>query len=160
MKEDDTMLQAGDEAPQFALEDASGKAWRSEDLKGQKVILYFYPADDTPGCTAESCDFRDSSKELGEAGYAIFGVSPQGAASHRRFAEKYSLNFPLLIDEDLSATRAFGAFKDLGEYKDIPIRVKRSTFVIDEDGKIAHALYGVKAKGHVESLRELLGVSV
>lgn len=154
------MLEAGDEAPSFALEDASGKVWRSEDLKGQKVILYFYPADDTPGCTAESCDFRDSSKELREAGYSVFGISPQGAASHRRFAEKYSLNFPLLIDEELSATRAFGAFKDLGEYKDIPIRVKRSTFVIDEDGKIEHALYGVKAKGHVESLRDLLGVTV
>ncbi len=154
------MLQHGDDAPAFAMEDATGKVWRSEDLKGQKVILYFYPADDTPGCTAESCDFRDSSKELRDAGYAIFGVSPQGAASHGRFAEKYSLNFPLLIDEELSATRAFGAFKELGTYKDVPIRVNRSTFVIDEDGKIEHALYGVKPQGHVESLRELLGVGV
>lgn len=155
-----TMLQSGDDAPAFAMKDADGKLWRSEDLKGQKVILYFYPADDTPGCTAESCDFRDSSKDLREAGYAILGVSPQGAESHRRFAEKYSLNFPLLIDENLSAARAFGAHKDLGEYKDIPIRVKRSTFVIDENGKIEHALYGVKAKGHVDALREKLGVAV
>lgn len=154
------MLQPGDQAPAFELEDASGKVWRTEDLKGQKTIIYFYPADDTPGCTAESCDFRDSSKDLRDAGYQVLGVSPQGAASHKKFAEKYSLNFPLLIDSDLEATRAFGAHKELGEYKDIPIRVKRSTFVIDEDGKIEHALYGVKAKGHVQSLRETLGVGV
>ena len=153
-------LDPGDEAPKFALEDASGKVWNSEELKGQKVILYFYPADDTPGCTAQSCDFRDSSKDLRDAGYLVLGVSPQGAASHKRFAEKYSLNFPLLIDADLEATRAFGAYKDLGEYKDIPIRVKRSTFVIDEEGRIEHALYGVKAQGHVQSLREKLGVGV
>lgn len=155
-----TTLQAGDDVPSFEMSDADGKVWRAEDLKGRKTILYFYPADNTPGCTAESCDFRDSSAELAAAGYTILGVSPQGADSHRRFAEKYSLNFPLLIDEGLAATKAFGAHKDLGDYKDIPIRVKRSTFVIDEDGKIEHALYGVKARGHVDSLREKLGVKV
>lgn len=154
------MLQPGDVAPSFELEDATGKVWRLSDLKDQKVILYFYPADDTPGCTAESCDFRDASPELSKAGYTILGVSPQGAASHQRFAEKYSLNFPLLIDEDLSTARAFGAYKEMGNYKEIPLRVKRSTFVIDEDGKIEHALYGVKARGHVEALRERLGISV
>ena len=153
------MLQEGDAAPDFEMEDASGKTWRLADLKGQKVIMYFYPADDTPGCTAESCDFRDASSDLAGAGYTVLGVSPQGADSHRRFAEKYSLNFPLLIDEDLAATHAFGAYKDLGEYKDIPIRVKRSTFVIDEEGRIAHAEYGVKAAGHVERLRQQLGVA-
>ena len=152
------MLKVGDPAPAFEMRDAAGKAWSLEDLKGQKVILYFYPADDTPGCTTESCDFRDSSADLKTAGYTVLGVSPQGAESHQRFADKYSLNFPLLVDEDLKATRAFGAFKDLGEYKDIPIRVKRSTFVIDEDGRIAHAEYGVKATGHVERLRQKLGV--
>lgn len=152
------MLQEGDAAPAFEMQDASGKTWSLADLKGQKVILYFYPADDTPGCTAESCDFRDSSADLSEGGYTVLGVSPQGADSHRRFAEKYSLNFPLLIDEDLAAARAFGAYKELGEYKDIPIRVKRSTFVIDEEGRIEHAEYGVKAAGHVERLRQKLGV--
>ena len=154
------MLQEGDPAPGFEMKDATGKTWSLEDLKGQKVILYFYPADDTPGCTMESCDFRDSSTDLKTAGYTVLGVSPQGAESHKRFADKYSLNFPLLIDEDLKATRAFGAFKDLGDYKDIPIRVKRSTFVIDEDGNVVHAEYGVKAAGHVERLREKLGVGV
>src|SRR5687768_8968851 len=154
------MLQQGDEAPEFALEDGEGKTWRLSDLKGQKVILYFYPADDTPGCTKESCDFRDASADLREAGYIVLGVSPQGAESHRRFATKYSLNFPLLVDDKLETTQAYGAFKELGNYKDIPIRVKRSTFVIDEQGRIEIAEYGVKATGHVERLREKLGVSV
>ena len=154
------MLQEGDAAPDFEMKDGTGKTWSLADLKGQKAILYFYPADDTPGCTTESCDFRDSSADLSAAGYVVLGVSPQGAESHQRFANKYSLNFPLLIDEHLAATRAFGAFKDLGEYKDIPIRVKRSTFVIDEEGRIALAEYGVKAAGHVERLRQKLGVGV
>jgi peroxiredoxin Q/BCP len=152
------MLQEGDTAPDFEMRDATGKTWSLSELKGQKVIMYFYPADDTPGCTKESCDFRDSSADLEAAGYTVLGVSPQGADSHQRFADKYSLNFPLLIDEGLATTRAFGAFKDLGNYKDIPIRVKRSTFVIDEDGRIAVAEYGVKADGHVQRLREKLGV--
>ena len=154
------MLQQGEEAPEFEMHDGSGKTWRLSDLKGQKVILYFYPADDTPGCTTESCDFRDSSADLSAAGYIILGVSPQGAASHRRFAEKYGLNFPLLVDEDLAATRAYGAHKELGDYKGIPLRVKRSTFVIDEEGRIELAEYGVRAKGHVEALRGKLGVGV
>lgn len=154
------MLEQGDAAPHFSLQDGDGKTWNLNDLRGQKVILYFYPADDTPGCTKESCDFRDASSELTDAGYIILGVSPQGAASHKRFASKYSLNFPLLVDQDLAVTRAYGAFKELGKYKDVPIRVKRSTFVIDEDGRIAIADYGVKAAGHVDRLREKLGVSV
>jgi thioredoxin-dependent peroxiredoxin len=154
------MLEPGTPAPDFEMKDATGKTWRLGDLRGRKVILYFYPADDTPGCTAESCDFRDASADLDAAGYTILGVSPQGADSHRRFAEKYGLPFPLLIDEGLAATRAYGAFKELGDYKDIPIRVKRSTFVIDEQGHIQLAEYGVRAQGHVASLREKLGVPV
>lgn len=159
-KEDRTMLEQGDAAPDFALDDGEGKTWRLADLKGQKVILYFYPADDTPGCTKESCDFRDASAELRAAGYIVLGVSPQGAESHQRFAAKYSLNFPLLVDEDLSVARAYGAYQELGNYRDVPIRVKRSTFVIDEDGEIALAEYGVKASGHVDRLREQLRVGV
>ena len=154
------MLQQGDVAPEFALEDGDGKTWRLSEMKGQKVILYFYPADDTPGCTKESCDFRDASAELRKAGYIVLGVSPQGAESHKKFSSKYSLNFPLLVDDKLEATQAYGAFKELGNYKDIPIRVKRSTFVIDDVGRIELAEYGVKAAGHVDRLREKLGVSV
>ena len=145
-------LTKGDKAPAFQMRDAEGKTWDLEALKGKKVILYFYPADDTPGCTAQACDFRDSQSDLQSAGYVVLGVSPQGADSHRRFAGKYGLNFPLLIDDGLKTARAYGALKS------VPKRVKRSTFVIDEDGRIEQALYGVRAAGHVAGLKETLGV--
>lgn len=146
-------LQRGDKAPDFSLEDADGRTWNLADLRGQKVIVYFYPADDTPGCTAEACDFRDAQSDLSTAGFQVLGVSPQGAASHRRFSEKYSLNFPLLIDSGLEMARAYGVTDQRGEeYEGRKLRVKRSTFVVDEDGTVLEAQYGVKAKGHVESL--------
>jgi peroxiredoxin Q/BCP len=147
------MLQSGDRVPDFKMEDADGKCWTPEELRGQRFVLYFYPADDTPGCTVESCDFRDAEQEFSKAGYQIFGVSPQGAASHKRFAAKYSLGFPLLIDEGGEAAKAFGAVKESEK-----LRIKRSTFVVDDHGIIEHALHGVSAKGHVASLRELLEV--
>ncbi len=148
-------LQRGDKAPDFSLEDADGTTWRLVDLRGQNVIVYFYPADDTPGCTAEACAFRDRQPDLDEAGYRVFGVSPQGASSHRRFSEKYSLNFPLLVDSDYAMARAYGVAEDREEGK--KPRIVRSTFVIDEDGTLVEAQYGVRAKGHVESL--LSGIS-
>jgi len=149
-------LAPGDEAPDFALKDAEGNTWRLGDLRGKKVILFFYPADDTPGCTAEACDFRDARAELGDAGYVVLGASPQGAESHAAFATKFRLNFPLLIDEDMSLAQAYGAAGDLGDYKGIPLRVLRSTFVIDEEGVISHALYGVNARAHVAELQAAL----
>ncbi len=146
-------LERGDKAPDFSLEDADGKTWSLADLRGQKVIVYFYPADDTPGCTAQACDFRDAQTDLTTAGYQVLGVSPQGASSHRRFIDKYSLNFPLLVDSDLSMAKAYGVADDSGaEFEGKKLRVKRSTFVIDEDGTLIEALYGVKARGHVDSL--------
>lgn len=153
-------LKAGDRAPEFELEDGDGKTWRSTDLKGQKVILYFYPADDTPGCTVEACDFRDSQTEFKQEGYVVLGVSPQDAGSHKQFSEKFSLNFPLLIDADREVAAAYGATGDKGGlFKGIPLRVKRATFVIDEDGVLEQAIYGIKARGHVDQLKESLGVS-
>ncbi|MGH2735157.1 MAG: peroxiredoxin [Actinomycetota bacterium] len=147
-----TEVQAGTPAPDFEAEDADGKVWRLGDLKGQKVILYFYPADDTPGCTKESCDFRDSHADFKEAGYIVLGASPQGADSHAAFASKYSLDFPLLIDEDMTMAKAYGVAEDRGDWEGIPLRVKRSTFVIDENGTIEQALYGVNARSHVADL--------
>lgn len=153
------MLEAGDAAPEFELEDGDGKTWRLADLKGQKVVLYFYPADDTPGCTKEACDFRDTQGEWRDAGYVVLGVSPQDAASHTRFASKFDLNFPLLVDSDLAVAKHYGALREQPEeWEGLKLHVKRCTFVIDEDGRIEQALYGVRAKGHVESLRETLGV--
>jgi peroxiredoxin Q/BCP len=152
-------LTQGMDAPDFAMPDASGETWRLDDLRGQTVVLYFYPADDTPGCTAEACDFRDSLSDFTGAGYTILGVSPQGAESHRAFAEKYRLNFPLLIDEDLKVADAYGAVREEpGDYKGIQLDILRSTFVIGPDGKIKEALYGVHGRGHVSDLRRLLSI--
>jgi peroxiredoxin Q/BCP len=152
------MLESGDKAPGFSLEDHTGKTWRLADLKGRKVILYFYPADDTPGCTAQACDFRDSWTHFQKAGYIVLGVSPQGRDSHERFSQKYDLNFPLLIDEDHAVSEAYDAWGEKKNYGKTYVGLKRSTFVIDEEGSISEARYNVKAKGHVARLREALGV--
>ncbi len=151
------MLKAGDPAPGFELSDQDGKEWRLKDLQGQKVVLYFYPADDTPGCTKESCDFRDSYSVWQKAGYLILGISPQGTESKKAFADKFDLPFPLLADEDASIAKAYDVYVDKGlTWGDIPLVVKRSTFVIDESGNIEQALYGVSSKTHVQELREAL----
>jgi peroxiredoxin Q/BCP len=147
-------LERGDDAPDFSLEDANGKTWALADLRGRKVIVYFYPADDTPGCTAQACDFRDAQSSFAGAGYQVLGVSPQGPASHRRFSEKHSLNFPLLIDSGYEMARAYGVTEEVEGKKP---RIKRSTFVIGEDGTLLEAMYGVKARGHVESLLSTVG---
>ena len=147
-------LTPGMSAPDFELPDATGKVWRLKDLRGKKIVLYFYPIDDTPGCTAEACDFRDARDDFAEAGYEVLGVSPQGTDSHKAFASKYGLNFPLLVDADMRAAEAYGAISHEGRvFKGMPITVKRSTFVIDEEGSIESAEYGVKARGHVSRLQ-------
>jgi peroxiredoxin Q/BCP len=151
-------LQEGDVAPDFELEDGEGKTWRLSDLRGQRIVIYFYPTDDTSGCTAQACDFRDTRSEFQAAGYQVFGVSPQGAESHQRFSDKYELNFPLLVDEDHSVAERFGAWGEKKNYGKTYDGIIRSTFVIDEDGRIEQAQYNVKAKGHVDRLRETLGV--
>lgn len=153
-----TRLQTGDPAPDFEMADGEGKVWKLSELRGRRVILYFYPADDTPGCTIQACDFRDSQAFLEEAGYIVLGVSPQDAASHQKFASKFNLNFPLLVDEDTKVAKAYGAYKEKGDWKGIPLKIDRSTFVIDEEGRIEQALYGVRAKGHVDSLKESIGL--
>jgi len=153
-----TTLEVGDPAPELGVPDADGKTWTLADVKGRKTILYFYPADDTPGCTAQACDFRDSQEPLKKAGYVVLGISPQGADSHQKFTQKYSLNFPLLIDEDHKVAERYGVWGERKNYGITYQGIKRSTFVIDEDGKIESAQYGVKAKGHVGRLRDQLGV--
>ena len=151
-------LEVGDPAPRFSLEDGYGKTWDLDELKGEKVVLYFYPADDTPGCTAQACDFRDTSTVWNDAGYTLLGVSPQGAESHQRFSEKHALDFPLLVDEDHSVAESYGAWGERTNYGKTYEGIIRSTFVIDEEGKIAQALYNVKATGHVARLQEALGL--
>jgi peroxiredoxin Q/BCP len=153
-----TRLTPGDAAPGFELKDADGKTWRLSGLRGQRIVLYFYPADDTPGCTVQACDFRDSINEWANAGYVVLGVSPQDADSKRAFIAKYSLNFPLLIDEGAELTGRYGAYKERGDWDGVPLVVNRSTFVIDEEGAIEHALYGVNARGHLDELKQLLQI--
>jgi thioredoxin-dependent peroxiredoxin len=146
-------LKAGDGAPDFEAQDADGTTWRLRDLRGKKVVLYFYPADDTPGCTREACDFRDSQNDFTDAGYIVLGASPQGAESHKGFSARHHLNFPLLVDEDMALAKKYRTAGVFGKFENIPLTVQRSTFVIDENGKLEQALYGVKARSHVEELK-------
>lgn len=152
-------LKAGDKAPDFEMQDADGKLWRLADLRDRKTILYFYPADSTPGCTAQACDFRDSTAGLSEAGYRVLGVSPQGESSKRRFIDKYDLNFPLLIDEGLKVADAYGATKQKIGATGRKMGVLRSTFIVSEDGTIERAMYGVNARGHVSELLQVTTTS-
>lgn len=130
------MLQPGDPAPPFTLPDADGRDVSLADLAGRHVVLYFYPADDTPGCTKEACGFRDAWDELGELGVAVLGVSPDDGASHRRFAEKYRLPFPLLSDPDRTVMQTYGAWGEKTLYGKKTVGVIRSTVWIGPDGRV------------------------
>ena len=154
-----TTLEAGASAPGFSLSDKDGTAVSLSDFSGKKVILYFYPAASTPGCTTQACDFRDNMASLQAAGYVVLGVSKDDTPALVKFAQEENLGFPLLSDKDLTVHHAYGAFGEKSMYGKKVQGVIRSTFVIDEDGKIEHALYNVKATGHVESLRTKLGIA-
>lgn len=148
------MLKTGDKAPDFeALTDA-GKTLSLKDFRGKKVILYFYPRDNTPGCTQEACDFRDSMARFQRKGTVVLGVSPDSAASHQKFKTKYELPFPLLVDEDHKIAESYGVWAEKSMYGRKFMGIVRSTFLIDEKGKVAEVYGKVKVKGHVD---ELLG---
>lgn len=152
------ILEPGMPAPIFALPDQDETVRSLDELRGTKVILFFYPAAMTPGCTTEACDFRDSAAPLTAAGYQILGISRDDSAKLKRFAERDSLAYPLLSDPESKVHHAYGAFGEKNNYGRIIEGVIRSTFVINEAGKIEHALYNVKATGHVARVRKLLGV--
>jgi peroxiredoxin Q/BCP len=151
-------LAPGEPAPAFTLQDADGKPVSLADYAGQKVIVYVYPAAMTPGCTKQACDFRDSLQSLAAAGYAVLGLSPDKPEKLAKFRERDSVNFPLLSDPDKAVLSAYGAFGEKKLYGKTVIGVIRSTFVVDEAGKIALAQYNVKATGHVAKLRKDLGL--
>jgi peroxiredoxin Q/BCP len=151
-------LEPGDEAPDFTLPDADGKQVSLSSLRGQQVIVYFYPAAMTPGCTKEACDFRDSIQSLAAAGVTVLGISPDAPARLAKFRDRDHLNFPLLSDPDHKVEQAYGAYGEKTLYGKTTVGVIRSTFVVDEQGKIAHAYYNVKATGHVARLRKDLGI--
>jgi peroxiredoxin Q/BCP len=154
----DERLAPGDPAPDFTLPEADGHQVSLSSLRGQRVIVYFYPAAMTPGCTTQACDFRDSEQSLAAAGLAVLGISPDSPAKLAKFREKESLNFPLLSDPDHAAGEAYGTYGEKMMYGKKSMGVIRSTFVVGADGRIEQAHYGVKATGHVARLRKELGV--
>ena len=147
-----TTLRAGDQAPNFAAPDQTGETRSLTDYKGKKVVLYFYPKDDTPGCTAEACNLRDNYARFQAAGYEILGVSPDAPKKHVKFIDKYSLPFPLLSDEDHAVALAYGVWgekKFMGRTYD---GIHRTTFVIGDDGKLEDVILKVKTKDHTAQL--------
>ena len=153
-----TRLEAGQAAPAFTLPDQNGDHVSLADFAGKNVIIYFYPAALTPGCTTQACDFRDSLASLQAAGYVVLGISKDTPAKLKKFEEQEGLTFPLLSDPDLTVHNAYGTFGEKSMYGKIVQGVIRSTFVVAPDGKLSHALYNVKATGHVASLRGKLGL--
>jgi peroxiredoxin Q/BCP len=151
-------LSPGDPAPEFTLPDADDKDVSLADFRGRKVVVYFYPAAMTPGCTAQACDFRDSLGSLQAAGYAVLGISPDGPDKLARFRERDAVNFPLLSDTSKATLEAYGAFGEKTMYGKTVTGVIRSTFVVGADGHIELAQYNVKATGHVAKLRRDLGI--
>ena len=151
-------LEVGAKAPAFKVVDQDGKKVSLADFKGQKVILYFYPAAATPGCTKEACDFNDNLNPFKKAGFTVLGISPDAPTKLAKFKEAQSLNFSLLSDPELEVHKTYGAYGVKKLYGREYTGVLRSTFAIDEKGKISLALYNVKATGHVAMLRKLLDI--
>ncbi|WP_345498615.1 thioredoxin-dependent thiol peroxidase [Nocardia callitridis] len=155
---DNQRLAPGDTAPEFTLPDAEGNDVSLADYRGRKVIVYFYPAASTPGCTKQACDFRDSLTELDGAGIEVVGISPDKPAKLAKFRDAEALTFPLLSDPERTVLTAWGAFGEKKMYGKTVTGVIRSTFLVDEEGKIALAQYNVRATGHVAKLRRDLSV--
>jgi len=145
----ESVIAAGKAAPKFNLPSSTGKAIDLADFRGKKtVVLYFYPKADTPGCTKESCGFRDALADFNQAKVAVLGISPDPEKDVTKFAEKFNLNFPLLADADHSVAEAYGVWGEKSMYGKKYMGVNRTTFVIDKDGKIAHVFEKVKPEGH------------
>ncbi|WP_168581859.1 thioredoxin-dependent thiol peroxidase [Gephyromycinifex aptenodytis] len=153
-------LELQQDAPAFTLKNQNGEQVSSSDFAGRKLVIFFYPAAMTPGCTTQACDFRDSLEPLKTAGYDVIGISPDSPEKLAEFIDKEHLTYPLLSDPDKSVMEAYGAFGEKTMYGKKVTGVIRSTVVLDEDGKIELAKYNVRAKGHVASLVKQLGVDV
>ena len=151
-------LTPGDTAPDFTLPDSHGRRLSLADLRGERVILYFYPRAATPGCTTQACDFRDSLASLAAAGYRVVGVSPDSPDALERFTAEHDLGFPLLSDADHRVAEAYGAWGEKKNYGKVYEGLIRSTVVLDEEGRVSLAQYNVRAKGHVAKLRRDLGL--
>lgn len=153
------ILEPGQPAPDFSLPDQDGVTRSLADYRGTKVILFVYPQAMTPACTKEACEFQESTAPLAAAGYQVLGLSRDSVEKLRRFADRDNLEYPLLSDPEKTAHVAYGAFGEKNSYGRIVEGVIRSTFIIDEDGTIAHALYNIKATGHVARVLKLVGAA-
>jgi peroxiredoxin Q/BCP len=151
------MVSEGNPAPDFDLVSDAGERVQLSALRGKPVVLYFYPKDDTPGCTTEACEFRDAYDRFREQGVEILGVSPDTEASHQKFKSKYELPFTLLADPDHRTAEAYGVWKEKRNYGKTYMGIDRSTFVIDADGKVAKAMRGIRPAGHAAKVLETLG---
>lgn len=149
-------LEPGTKAPAFTLKDDQGNKVKLADLKGKPVVLYFYPRDDTPGCTKEACAFRDRYDEMQQRGAQLFGVSADSAESHVKFREKYSLPFPLLVDEKHAMLEKYGAWREKNMYGKKSMGIQRSTYLIDAEGKVAKIWKRVKVDGHDQQVLDAL----
>ncbi len=150
------MPSVGDPAPDFELESDSGETVSLSDFRGRRAVVYFYPRDDTPGCTTEACEFRDRLPAIEERNAVVLGISPDDVESHRAFKEKYELPFTLLSDPDGSVAEAYGAWGEKKRYGKTYEGILRSTFVIDEDGTVQEVFRNVRAKGHGDQVLEAL----
>lgn len=146
------MLEAGDKAPEIESIDQDGNPIKLSDFKGKKIVLYFYPKDNTPGCTAESCNLRDNYEALQKQGYVVLGVSGDSAKSHKKFIEKHELPFPLIADEDKSVHNAFGTWGEKQMYGKTYMGTLRTTFIINEEGVIEEVITKVKTKDHTAQI--------
>jgi peroxiredoxin Q/BCP len=151
-----TAVEVGKKAPNFSLVANDGKKYSLKNFKGKKIVLYFYPKDDTSGCTAEACSFRDNLSAIKKKGAIVLGVSPDGIKSHEKFVSKYDLNFPVLSDESKEMLTDYGVWQEKSMYGRKYMGVVRTTFIIDESGKIAHIFPKVKVDGHIEEVLKVL----
>ena len=151
------MVQEGSEAPDFTLPADDGTDVTLSSLRGKKVVLYFYPKDNTSGCTTQACDLRDRHDAIQAEGAVVLGVSPDPLSSHEKFRDKFGLNFPLLSDEDHKVAEAYGVWKEKSMYGKKYWGIERSTFIIDEEGLVVEAWRKVRPKGHAEKVTEALG---
>ena len=150
------MLKQGDKIPEFTLKQTNGTSVKSSEWEGQRIVLYFYPKDDTPGCTKEACSIRDSYAKLGKQGIIVYGISPDNVESHQEFSAKYKLPFPLLSDPDHKVAERFGVWVEKNVYGKKSMGIARTTFIIGEDGKVAEVITKVDTEAHAEQLLEVL----
>jgi peroxiredoxin Q/BCP len=149
-------LKTGQKAPDFSLKNDAGQTVKLSDYKGKKVVLYFYPKDDTPGCTTEACNFRDGLDELRDRGAVVMGVSADSVESHKKFKNKFELNFPLLADPEKKMIENYGVWKEKSMYGKKYMGIERTTFIIDKEGKISHIFPKVKVTDHYDEVLEAL----